>query len=580
MTVDCRIVGHTDTPHATATPVESLVETVAVVDPTTTCADVDYSFRNRWTSSSILVVPAQRGGRPGLVTRSRFLTTMAGNYGYGRSLYGRRPIGELAAWDAPLLPSTGTLGDAAALLADGPDGYHDLVVVDDGNQPVGIVRPVRVMQALADRTAQQAATDHLTGAASRAYLVELLATRLADIGSGTGAVIVAYVDLDRLKAVNDVLGHSWGDALLRSVARRIGDRLAPADVLGRLGGDEFAVVRCLPPDGVPDAQVEALLLGERLCAAVAAPDPQLPSRAHSRASVGVAVTTSSQTSVDAALFAADQAMYAAKAAGGNSVRLAGSADLRPTSWAQARRLEVVYQPIVDTESHRIVAVEALLRQRNADGGLDGPLAPLEDAARAGMSLDLDRWVLDRACRDMLEWQEHLGDAAPGAVHVNLAADSLNHPGLAGALLSTIDETGLDRRHVRLELSERSGVPDLTEALAGLHEIAEAGVRIALDDLGATLDALRVIDRLPIDAIKIDRSVVVGAGARVPIDTEVLALLVRLGRNMGLELVGEGVEQRDDERTLVSAGVHLMQGFRYSHPVPPAEIERLTRPVPA
>ena len=571
-------VVQTESSHAVAHPLGALVETVAVVEDTTSCDDVDYSFRNRWTSSSILVVPTQRGGRPGLVSRARFLTVMAGSYGYGRSLYGRRPIGDLASWDVPLLRSTSTLGEAAALLADGPDGYHDLVVVDATDQPVGIVRPVRVMQALADRTAQQAARDHLTGAASRTHLVEVLAERLADIGHGTGAEVVAYVDLDRLKAVNDGLGHTWGDALLRSVARRIGERLAPTDVLGRLGGDEFAVVRNLRPEDVEDAENLALRLGHELCAAVATPDPQLPSRAHSLASVGVAVATSDQTSVDAALYAADQAMYTAKAAGGDAVRLAGSSDLRPTSWAEARRLQVVYQPIVDTATGRVVAVEALLRQRNADGGLDGPMAALEDAARAGMSLDLDRWVLDRACRDMLAWQERLGDDAPGAMHVNLAADSLTHPGLAQSVLATIDETGLAREHVRLELSERSSVLDLTEALSGLEEIASAGVGIALDDLGASLDALRVLDLLPIDAIKIDRSIVVGAGAHVAIDTEVLSLLVRLGEHLGLELVGEGVEQRDDETTLLSAGVHLMQGFRYSHPVPPGEIERLAQRV--
>jgi EAL domain-containing protein (putative c-di-GMP-specific phosphodiesterase class I) len=237
---------------------------------------------------------------------------------------------------------------------------------------------------------------------------------------------------------------------------------------------------------------------------------------------------------------------------------------------------VVYQPIVDGGNGRVVAVEALLRQRNADGGLDGPVAPLEDAARAGMALDLDRWVLDRACRDMLRWRERLGDDAPATVHVNLAADSLGHPGLAAAVLATIDETGLARHQVRLELSERSGTVDLTEATGSLEEIAAAGVGIALDDLGASLDALSVLDRLPLDSLKIDRSVVVGAGSRGAIATEVLSLLARLADQLGLELVGEGVERRDDERTLLSAGVHLMQGFRYSHPVPAAQIAHLAR----
>lgn len=566
-----------DASRGTSLSLRPLVEPVTVVGSTTTCAEVDASFRKRWTSSSILVLPPHPGDHPGLVTRSRFLATMAGYHGEGRALWETRPIGDLATWDSPTLRESATLAQAAALLGDGSEGYSDLVVVDEHNNPIGIVRPVRVMQALADRAVQEAATDHLTGVASRSCLVERLGVRLAAIGSSVGAVIVAYVDLDRLKAVNDALGHSWGDALLRSAARRIGQRLRPSDLIGRLGGDEFAIVRCLLPAEVADVDLLALELGDDLCAAVGSTDPHLPSLAQSRASVGITVTTSADTSVDAILHAADRAMYAAKAAGGDRVCIAGSGELEPVSWADGRRLEVVYQPIVDTDSRQVVAVEALLRQRNADGGLDGPMAALDSAARAGMSLDLDRWVLDRACRDMAGWVATHGDRAPAAVHVNLAADSLGHPGLVKAVLGTIDATGLPRNRVRLELSEHAGVPEMTEAMERLDEIARGGVGIALDDLGATLDTLRILDRLPVDALKIDRSVVVGAGAQAPIDTEVLSLLVRLGRQFGLELVGEGVEHGADERTLLVAGVRLMQGFRYSHPVPADEIDDFTYP---
>lgn len=566
-----------DDPSRTATlALLPLVEPAPIVGSATTCAEVDHSFRDQWTASSILVVPPDTDRGPGLVSRDRFLTTMAGRYGYGRSLWGKRPIGDLTAWDVPRLPRTATLGQAAEVLAGGPDVYHDVVVVDDDERPVGIVRPVRVMQALAARTAQQAATDHLTGVASRSRLVELLGERLAELAARGGAVIVAYVDLDRLKAVNDALGHSWGDALLRSVATRILGALGPADVVGRLGGDEFAVLRTLTPGQAADAERLALELGAHLRATVATADPRLPALAQSRASVGVAVTTSADTSPDAVLNAADQAMYAAKAAGGDRVRAASSGQVHPSSWAQARRLEVAYQPIVDIDSHRIVAVEALLRQRTADGELAGPLGPLEDAARTGMSLELDRWVLERACTDMVAWQERLGDDAPRAMHVNLAPESLGHPGLAAAVLGAIDAAGLPRGQVQLELSERSGVPDLTEALDRLDEIAKGGVGIALDDLGVSLDTLRILDRLPIDAVKIDRSVVVGAGSAAPVDTEVLGLLVRLAERLGLQMVGEGVELDSDETTLRTAGVHLMQGFRYSRPVPPEQIARLAR----
>ncbi len=548
-----------------------LVEPVTVVAASTTCGEVERSFRNRWTSSSIIVTSQQPDGDPGIVSRSRFLATMAGHRGYGRLQWDSRPIGELAYWKLPALPATATLPQAVGLLGIDRDGDHDLVVVDDQHAPLGIIRPVRLMQALADLAVQQAATDGLTGGASRSHFVGLLAARLTEVGSGIGAVVVAFLDLDRLKAVNDALGHSWGDALLRSVVHRIGARLRPTDVLGRLGGDEFAVVRCLTDDEVPDADRLALQLGEDLCAAVASEDLRLPTAAHSTASVGLAVALSAETSSDAVLHAADQAMYAAKVAGGNRVCLAGAEVPQTRAWAEGRRLEVHYQPIVDLQGGRIVAVEALLRRRGADGGLDGPAATLEEAARAGMTLDLDRWVLETACRDMVAWRGLMGETAPGAVHVNLAADSLPHPDLVSTVLTTIDASGLPRGCVRLELSEHAGVVDLTRALGRLNELAMAGVRIALDDLGATLDTLRVLSRLPIETIKLDRSLVVGAGAREPVDTEVLSLVMRLSRRFGMEVVGEGVEEPLDEMTLRCAGVGLAQGFRYSHALPADEV---------
>ncbi len=561
---------------AVSPSLRGLLEPVTVVAPTTTCGEIERSFRNRWTSSSIVVTAPDPGGHPGTVSRSRFLATMAGHRGYGRLQWDSRPIGELAQWAVPALARTASFAEAVALLGNDPESYHDLVVVDEAGRPCGIIRPVRLMQALADLAVQRAATDGLTGVASRGHLVALLGERLEDIARGTGAVVVAYLDLDRLKGVNDALGHSWGDALLRSVVRRIRARLRPTDCIGRLGGDEFAVVRSLRPYDAPDAACLALELGEDLCAAVAAEDPRLPSTAHSTASVGLAVATSADTSVDAVLHAADQAMYAAKQAGGGRACLAGTEVPRPGAWAEGRHLEVVYQPIVDIARHEMVAVEALLRQRNADGGLDGPGEALEEAERAGMSLDLDRWVLDRACRDMVVWREELGESAPGAMHVNLAADSLTHAGLVAVVLTTIDATGLPRGCVRLELSERAGVQDLTRALSRLEEIADAGVGIALDDLGASLDTLRVLDRLPIETIKLDRSVVVGASARAPIDLEVLSLVVRLARTFGLEIVGEGVEELTDETTLRCAGIALAQGFRYSHPIPADEIVAAVR----
>jgi diguanylate cyclase (GGDEF)-like protein len=190
----------------------------------------------------------------------------------------------------PLVRPTSTIAHAAGLIVDSAEGYRDLPVVDDEGEPVGIVRPVRVMRALADQTAHRAATDQLTGVASRARFIEELSMRVAALEETPGAVVVAFLDLDRLKPVNDLFGHTLGDALLRSVATRLKAAVGPGDLVGRLGGDEFAVVTSLEDAAVETLEERALAIGERLRAALAHRDRALPKKAASRASVGVAFT--------------------------------------------------------------------------------------------------------------------------------------------------------------------------------------------------------------------------------------------------------------------------------------------------
>lgn len=535
-----------------------------VVAPTDPCEAVDLGFRTRWTGSSVLVAPREPGGPHGMVARKDFLTTMTGRYGFGRSLWGRRPVADVARWDVPWVEVTASLPEAAERLAQG-DGYSDMVVLDGDGVPVGVLDPTTLLEALAAELAHEASHDHLTGVPSRAWFVDGLRDLCDRARGGDGAVVLAFVDLDRLKEVNDSLGHSTGDALLHSVARRLAATSDPGDVVGRLGGDEFALARLLPPQ-TPERpwRTGALELGEALRAAIAAPDAALPDAAHSRASVGLAVGAGALVDSDRLLRDADLAMYGAKKAGGDRVRLAG-ADREPAGSAWTG-LEVHYQPIAGTTDRAVHEVEALLRTRDRAGALGGPAEPLGRAARSGRALDLDLWVLDRACRDLVAWRRDLGGRAPHVVNVNLSPAALDEPALAHRVLAVVDGAGAPRGGIRLELSEAATEDQIVRAQPALRTLRAAGVPIALDDLGGALAGLRQVTRLPVDVVKIDRSVVEHM-LDDPVDALLVELVQRMAAERGMTVVAEGVETAEQAEALRAAGVPLMQGYLVARAMP-------------
>ncbi|WP_147463497.1 EAL domain-containing protein [Cellulomonas triticagri] len=573
-----------------------LVSSPVVVAPTDSCESVDVGFRSTWTGSSVLVAPREPEGPHGMVARKDFLTTMTGRYGFGRSLWARRPVADVARWDVPWVDVGASLTEAAERLATG-DGYQDMVVTGPGGVPVGILDPTTLMEALAAELAHEASHDHLTGVTSRARFVDGLRDLCEAAREDGGAVVLAFLDLDRLKEVNDTLGHSFGDALLHSVASRLAASARPGDVVGRLGGDEFALARLLTVQTPQDTwRVRALDLGEALRSAIAAHDPDLPVPAHSRVSVGLAIGAGPLVDSDRLLREADLAMYGAKKAGGDRVRLAGAdltaavegpddvpgaapgsttcpdADAAGTGAALAAlagldldALEVHYQPIAGAQDGTVREVEALLRRRGPDGALEGPVAPLDRASRAGLSLDLDLWVLARACRDLAAWRVDLGDAAPAVVDVNLSPAALDEAELAPRVLAVLDATGTPHDSVRLELSEAATDAQIARAVPALRVLRDAGVPIALDDLGGAMSGLRQVTRLPVDVVKIDRAVVAGM-LDDPLDALLVEVVHRMAVDRGLTVVAEGVESDAQLDALRAAGIPLVQGFLVARPM--------------
>ncbi|NTV39037.1 MAG: EAL domain-containing protein [Demequinaceae bacterium] len=541
----------------------AMVERCRVVPSGTPCSEIDEAFGGEWDGSSVLVT--DRDGAVGLLGRASFLSKMAGRFGYGRSLWGRQPVGAVATWGVALVHPTTTIVQAAALIVDSVEGYRDLPVVDDDGKPLGIVRPVVLMRALADQTALRAATDQLTGVASRARFMEELALRVAALEAKPGAVIVAFLDLDRLKPVNDLFGHTLGDALLRSVAGRLAGAIKPKDLLGRLGGDEFAVVTTVKPMSEQDLQEKSLAFGEKLRLALTHRDKALPKRAESRASIGVAFTSVALEDSEPLLTAADEAMYAAKVAGGDRVRLGGLTTVHGRS-VPTEDLSLIYQPVIDVRTGHVTAVEALLRVRGDNGLLSFPAERMQQAVRAGSTLALDLWVLSRACTDMARWDADSVNT-PRRVNVNLAPQSVCEAEFARELLGVIDASGLARDRVCIELSEHAGFDDLVRATPQLVTLTEAGVGLALDDMGATFGALRLLGSvLPIDCVKVDRSIIEGCGLGLAFDGEMLVLVSRLAERFAIDVVAEGVETGQEDEAVRRNGIHQIQGFLHSVPL--------------
>jgi diguanylate cyclase (GGDEF)-like protein len=399
--------------------------------------------------------------------------------------------------------------------------------------------------------AEELLRDGLTGLPNRAYLEQ----RIADAG---GNAVVALIDLDDFKRVNDSLGHGTGDELLTIVGRRLRNVVRAGDVVARLGGDEFAVLAC----GLDDRDAFV----ERLFGALAEPVALSGKQLHLRASVGVA-----DAGADL-LRNADLAMYAAKAAGSNRCALF-SEDMHVEALARLDRREQLeraiereelvlhYQPIVALDGGAPVGFEALVRWQHPERGLLGPGEFIPLAEESGLIVPLGAWVLREACREAAAW--------PGApyISVNVASAQLEQPGFEDDVAAALADSGLPAERLVIEVTERS----LVGAAEGerLQALRRLGVRLAIDDFGTGYSSLDYLRRFPMDVLKIDRSFTRSAVAGDPL----LRAIVAMGQSLGLVLVPEGIEDAEQGAALRALGCELGQGFHYGRPAPPTSIAR-------
>ncbi len=431
----------------------------------------------------------------------------------------------------------------------------------------------------AERMRHQAHHDALTGLANRSSFVATVDHALARLDDRAASVLL-FVDLDGFKEVNDTHGHSTGDVVLAVVADRIRSVLRDGDVAARLGGDEFGVLLegvAGPADGEDVAARLVDVLGEPVATDI--------TTIRIGASVGIAVLGEHGTTFDELLHHADLALYAAKRDGANGIQVYAPAlehGLLDPRGAQAslRRalrdgeLRLHYQPVIDIEHGTVVGVEALLRWQRPDGEIETAERFLRAATRTSAIVPVGRWALDRACADLVDLRRRTGDRAPAWVSVNVSARHVAQPGFVDDVRRALDRSGLAPRQLVLEVTEGQAA-DVERCQQALASLRAEGVRTALDDFGTGYSSLSHLLDLPVDVVKIDRRFVAQLH-REPRQAALLNGVTALARDLGLEVIAEGIELDAQLRLVQLAGCALAQGYLFVRPLPLDELVDVIR----
>jgi diguanylate cyclase len=428
--------------------------------------------------------------------------------------------------------------------------------------------------------AHQATHDSLTGLPNRTLFLERLTRTLARVERRSVSCAVLFLDLDRFKVVNDSMGHEVGDRLLIEAAERLSALVRPSDTVARFGGDEFMVL-CDDVAGEADAIVAA----ERIAGSLAEPFHIQGQVLYVGASIGIALATDRSRPPQTIVRDADQTMYVAKRRGTRwelyqpdqqvvaTSRIGLEGELRQA--LDRRELRLFYQPEIDVHDGSVVAVEALLRWQHPERGLLGPVEFVPFAEQNRLIVPIGEWVLAESCGQLARWRERGACGSKMRVNVNLSACQLLNGDLAATVQRVLEATGVEPGALCLELTETAFVEDLETSVATLHALHELGVSLSLDDFGTGYSSLSVLDRYPLDNIKIDRSFVarLDSGDRA---RRLFTAVVGVAQALGLRSVAEGVETRAQLDSITDMGCDSAQGFFLSRPREPEVIEPLLR----
>jgi diguanylate cyclase (GGDEF)-like protein/PAS domain S-box-containing protein len=446
----------------------------------------------------------------------------------------------------------------------------------------GVGRDISAQKLAADQIHALAFYDALTELPNRRLLMEQLKKALLTHTRNHRQAALLFIDLDNFKTLNDTLGHETGDLLLRQVALRLLECVRESDSVARLGGDEFVVmVEDLSEDPL-EAAVQAELVSHKILDAFGSPF-ELAGREHrSTPSIGVTLFGRSHTEVEELLKQADLAMYQAKAAGRNTVRIfdqgmQAAVDSRVAMENDLRlglsrqQLLLHYQPVVQSDG-RITGAEALVRWRHPVRGMVAPGAFITLAESTRLILPLGQWVLDTACAQLAVWARH-PDTRHLTLAVNVSAYQFVEPDFVQHVLQTIDRSGADPRRLKLELTESLLADNMEDVILKMRALRDRGIDFSLDDFGTGYSSLSYLKRLPLAQLKIDQSFVRDLLVD-PNDAAIARTIVALGASLGLAVIAEGVETQGQHQFLLDIGCSAFQGYLFGRPVAIGEFDAL------
>jgi diguanylate cyclase (GGDEF)-like protein len=537
--------------------------------------------------SDLLVALSDAGHAHGVTNTARAMNMIAYGFAFAtllhpsmRTLSERQPVG-------PHRPMVGRIIVTATSLvvpimvasATVPRGRIDLVVRTVSVGALALLVTVRVMHAVRENRAaqeellQSAQTDSLTGLPNRARLLEHVHATLRDSWKGEAHPTLFFIDIDRFKNINDSLGHAAGDQVLCTIADRLRRAVPARAVVARISGDEYVVL-----DPASPSLIEAMSLADLLLSEFHEPLPLTAGDVFVTASIGVARSDpQSHRSADLLLRHADTAMYQAKDAGRNCVALFDESMHERVAHRLAvetalfraldrHELRMFHQPILEMSTGDVIGFEALMRWRQGDGTIVSPAEFIPIAEETGTIIAIGSWALLEALNQLRDWIDEGVCSPTASMSVNVSPRQLADPNFPSIVNEALQRSKVSPHLLWLEVTEGIMISEPELALATLRRLRSLGVRVALDDFGTGYSSLSLLQKFPLQRIKIDRAFVQGVADNAN-DRSLVRTIIAMGSSLGLDMVAEGVETVQQLQVLSELGCTKAQGYLISHPIP-------------
>ena len=554
-----------------------LLREVAPVPPEMNVTEVFQRFES---DKNLFALPVVSDGHPvGIVNRRKIIERFARPY--TRELFGRKSVTEFMEASPFIVDIHMGLDDLSQTVLEFSTQFmYDGFIITSNGRYAGMGTGIDLLRTITEHNQahlyQLAHYDALTGLPNRLLLTDRLTQARAHAHRAERLVGVLLLDVDRFKAINDTLGHSMGDLLLREVAERLSGCVREGDTVARLGGDEFTVL-------LPELRYieDCATVARKILESLTRPFPLDGHEVFVSASIGITLYPFDE-SIDTLLRNADTAMYHVKENGGNGFEYytteMSTASLKRLSLESAlrralERQEFVlhYQPQVDLVSGHVVGAEALLRWQHPEWGLVAPGDFIPLAEETGLIVPIGKWVLFTACRQAKDWQD--AGHPPITVAINVSARQFYQKDFMDTVCEVLETTQLDPRYLEIELTEGTVMQNGQATTAMLNELHKMGIQFSIDDFGTGYSSLSYLKRFPIDRIKIDRSFV----TNITSDTDDAALasaIIAMSHALDIQTVAEGVETKEQLAFLRDRRCDQIQGYLFSRPIPAEEFIRI------